>query len=90
MFHENKSSGKGESAVNEPQPLISQQSMLTDQGCCKCTHLRKSFRSESKRQSSWDQAPFSPLLTEPSPTFSYQADKLGSPCAVREHLSHLQ
>ena len=49
MFHENKSSGKGESAVNEPQPLISQQSMLTDQGCCKCTHLRKRFRSARDR-----------------------------------------
>jgi len=32
VFRENKSSDKGESAVNEPQPLISQQGMLTDQG----------------------------------------------------------
>lgn len=31
------SSGNGESAANEPQPLISQQSMLMNQGCSKCT-----------------------------------------------------
>lgn len=31
------SSGNGESAANEPQPLISRQSMLMDQGCSQCT-----------------------------------------------------
>lgn len=31
------SAGNGESAANEPEPLISQQSMLMDQGCSQCT-----------------------------------------------------
>lgn len=57
MFHENKSSSKGEGVLNEPQPLISQKSMLTDQGCCKRIHLGKRLKSWSVRPVSCDQAP---------------------------------
>lgn len=44
------SSGNGESAANEPQPLISQQSMLTNQGCSKCTSKEESAVSPSHKK----------------------------------------
>lgn len=61
--------------------------MLTDQGCCKCTHLRKRLGSESKLQISWHEAAFSPLLTEPSPTFPTRLPR-SAPLVLSGNTSH--